>query len=147
RRISGINDSLLSVGKKCGKGEEAQALVERLKEEVQAIQRDVEKKRKPSPPRVLLVIGGALNEHDIRSLFISGGDGYFTDLLDLAYAKNVYEGQTIAVPLLSSEGIKALAPDLVIEIVPPELVEKFPEDTLRKAWQKFAQLEAIEMRQ
>jgi len=134
--LAGIDRSLVEVGDPCGLGGAAADLQAELADRRMQIKKMVAGRK---PPRVLVVVGrGAADD-----LFISGKDGYYHDLLELAGGASVYDGSTVSFPNLGAEGILRLNPDAVIEVV-GEIPGTGPSaEEVHRFWSAYPSLAAV----
>ena len=91
----------------------------------------------------MVAVGRNLNEVSLGGIYISGRDGFYDQLLELAGGTNVYRQRTIALPAISAEGIQNLNPQVIVDIAPalgPTVREK--EDLVR-AWDFAAGVDAV----
>jgi iron complex transport system substrate-binding protein len=113
RSLGGIKESLRTVGALCGVETAAQRERDRLDRFEQEIKR---RTQGVAPLRVMVVVGHVVRGKE-ASIYISGKDGFYTDILSLLGATNVHSATTIALPTVSHEGISVLNPDAIIEII------------------------------
>ena len=73
-------------------------------------------------PRILISVGRAMHEGGVLRITTCGRGGFYDNLLEMAGGVNAYEGP-VPYPALSPEGVLALKPDFIIEIM-PDLREK-----------------------
>ena len=114
RSVDGVLRSLELIGSACDAAQMAQALVKRLEHEVALV-------APPFPAKsvrtmVLIANSGA---SDLRALYVSGRDGFYSDLLRLVGAQNVFESPTGELSGVSAETLLALAPDLILVVGSP----------------------------
>ena len=114
RSVKGIKDSYRAIGERCGIQTAAERKLQALGEREQAVQRAVAGK---GEVRTLVVVGRTQQRGEVSSVYVSGSDGFYSDVLRLAGAVNVNRSPTIALPLLSPEGLNVLKPDAIVEIV------------------------------
>ncbi|MFM1918635.1 MAG: hypothetical protein RLZZ303_269, partial [Candidatus Hydrogenedentota bacterium] len=87
--------------------------------------------------RVLLVVGRDLSDTAMREIYAAGPQGFLNDLLTAAGADNALKDSLAEYPILTAEGIVALNPDRVFEIVDgPKLSPEAMEASLA-AWSKL----------
>ncbi len=115
RSLAGIMKSITQVGELCGVSERANELSTKLSAEIKSISEQYGGKKLK---RVLVVVAEESGSGGAKSYFLSGTDGYFSDVLKMVQGKNVVETATYGHPSLSAEGILALDPDNIIEILP-----------------------------
>lgn len=117
RSLAGIMKSITQVGDICGVADRAGELTVKLSAEIKRISEQYSGKKLK---RVLVVVAEESGSGDAKSYFLSGTDGYFSDVLKMVGGKNVVETATYGHPSLSAEGVLALDPDNIIEILPVE---------------------------
>ena len=118
RNIAGIIESYRIVGKRCAIESRAEERIRALKSvEAEVATRCRAARGGSAPLRVMVVVGRAGTARQGAPLYISGSDGFYSDLLKLLGADNVQSGTTVAVPTISHEGILALNPDVILEVV------------------------------
>lgn len=134
KNVSGIISSIQNVGALCGREEQAKRLRTELEERIEGVQQRV---RNQPKVRVMIVVGGA----GPGSLYVSGKDGFYSELLSLAGGENVYQGLTTSIPTLSVEGLLKLDPNIIIEITTdPEMGSQLKRED---SWQQFPGLRAV----
>ena len=141
--ISGIKDSYRAIGRMCGVVERANTLVaelERREGEVGARCNHL-KVSTTARQRVMVVVGRAREGSRHTAIYISGRDGFYSDLVSLVGGINVRDGGTISMPTLSAEGILKLAPDVIFEVVSADDGEI--DRSYAEFWREFPQLAAV----
>ena len=91
--------------------------------------------------RTMVVVGRTREGSEDSGVYLSGRDGYYSELLQLVGATNVHARGTVAVPGLSQEGIMALAPDAVIEIV--NVDDHSDRSESMRFWNHFSSVPAV----
>jgi iron complex transport system substrate-binding protein len=137
RSLAGIKQSLKVIAEVCDVQASAKSeliRLEGLEEELARRTQGVDQKR------VMIVVGHATAARD-ASIYISGSDAFYSDILALLGAKNVHEKQTMAVPTLSHEGISKLDPDVIVEIVNADDTTGVAE--VERFWRQFSGLKAV----
>ncbi|HEX7900853.1 MAG TPA: helical backbone metal receptor [Planctomycetota bacterium] len=130
RTVAGILDSFLAVSRACGVPERGVALRAELEARLAKIKEAAKGRRRP---RVLISVGRAMNEGSALRIATCGRGGFYDELLEMVGAENAYEGR-VPYPSLSPEGVLALKPDVILEIM-PDLKEKgVSEEGLLKDW-------------
>lgn len=112
-RVAGINDSLKIIGSRCGAQQAAESRLAEWRRAESRIQQAVKGTR---PIRTLVVVGRAAQGNSLSAIYVSGSDGFYTDVLALAGAVNVHDKPTVALPVVSPEGLLALRPEAILEI-------------------------------
>lgn len=137
RSLTGIKESLKTVATVCdveAAAREELTRIEGLEHEIMRRTQGVEKKR------VMVVVGHATNTSD-SSIYVSGNDAFYSDILELLGAANVHENTTMAVPTLTHEGIAKLNPDVIVEIVNADDSTRVAE--VEAFWRQFSELKAV----
>jgi len=136
--VNAILDSLESIGEYCGNKEDADALVNKLKSEITEVKerlKDVKKVR-------TLVTVGRGETGSGSSVYASGKDGYYNDLLELAGGENVNTGITMGFPIISQEGLMSVNPEAIIEIIMPGAIKK-QQLNPANVWHQMHSLDAV----
>ncbi|MBC8206082.1 MAG: ABC transporter substrate-binding protein [Kiritimatiellales bacterium] len=110
-RVDEVMQSILIIGEACGAEAEAQQLFQCL--EATALRhRDLSEHRKP---KVLVCIG---HDEQLTRMYVAARNTFYDDLINLAGGINACEQAAIKYPEISPEGLRAIDPDLVIDISP-----------------------------
>lgn len=113
RSIAGILGSIETLGRLCGAAPRAKELTAELQSGVARITAS----RPNGPPvRTMIVVGGGNEGRVLKSVFVSGRDGFYDELVRLAGGENVLKGGTTNVPTVSAEGLLALDPEVIIQV-------------------------------
>lgn len=115
--VAGIKESLTRVATTCGVESVAEKMLARLGEQEDEIRTRCNGGKNADPTRVMVVVGRTREGSLDSGVYISGRDGFYSDVLKLVGATNVHTQATIAIPSLSSEGIRSLAPDAILEVI------------------------------
>ncbi|MGE4490463.1 MAG: ABC transporter substrate-binding protein [Kiritimatiellales bacterium] len=110
-RIRDIMDSILIIGKACGAEQEAQELFQTLEKQLAGFSNAW---KTDSPPRVLVCVG---HDETLTRMYVAGTNTFYDDLIRLAGGTNACAGSG-GYPEISPEGLAALHPDVVIDILP-----------------------------
>jgi iron complex transport system substrate-binding protein len=140
RSVRGIINSIAAIGEACRAAGKAQELVNDLETRITRVHR---KTSNLPRTRVMVAVGRNLNETSLGGIYISGRDGFYDQLLELAGGTNVYRQRTIALPAISAEGIQNLNPHVIVDIAPalgPIVREK--EDLIR-TWDFAVGVDAV----
>jgi iron complex transport system substrate-binding protein len=89
----------------------------------------------------MVVVGRTREGSSQTGVYVSGHDGFYSDIVALLGGVNVHQGRTVAVPTLSAEGIMKLAPDVIIDILNEDDEER--EADYRKFWAQFSSVPAV----
>lgn len=140
RSLAGILDSVDAVGRVCGVEERARRLRGEMEAEIGRIR---EKTKGTRPRRVLVVVGRGDPGPVARNVFVSGRDGFYTDLLRLAGAENVYAGLTSGVASLSPEALAALQPEVILEVIQDFEERGWSLADIRRSWAPLDYIPAV----
>ncbi len=126
--VSGIYDSIMTIGQAAGVSERAEKLVAKIKSRIERVRKRNEGKPRP---RVLFVMG-----YDHPSTCGSGT--YLDELIRIAGGINVAAQRHEGWPTINAEIILALKPDVLICLTNPSEVE-----AARKYWMSLRELPAV----
>ena len=115
--LAGIKQSYQKIGELCGVGAEARARLADLATQEAAVRSSCASSSGSQLTRVLVVVGRTREGSESSGVYVSGKDGFYSELLNILSAQNVNSEITVSLPALSSEGIVKLNPDVIIEIV------------------------------
>jgi ABC-type Fe3+-hydroxamate transport system substrate-binding protein len=73
---------------------------------------------------------------------VSGKDGFYSSILSLLGMKNVNAESTISLPTISPEGILALNPEVIVEVVGQD--DPMREEDRAALWKRYPQLPAVQ---
>lgn len=142
--LAGIKASYTEIGAVCGVAESAEkklAEFARVERELASRCASVEGRR---PKRIMVVVGRALEAGANPSVYISGRDGFYSELIGLIGGVNAHSGSTIAVPTLSKEGLMKLDPDVIFEVINRDDPVRATE--AHKLWSGYQELSAVRER-
>ena len=142
RSVRGIKESLLRIGQVCGRQTQAAQVLAQIDERVARVQRKV---AGAARVRTLIVVGDGSPASGIRGLFVSGQDGFYDELLDMAGGTNVFKNTTASVPALAAEGLLALNPDLILHVTPGSSggAPQLNQQQVSAMWSEFPSLAAV----
>jgi len=136
--VSGILNSLTKIANTCGVNAAGIKTKLELSKRIDQLRGRAGKIR----PRVMVVIGsgGAAN---IKNLFISGSDGFYSELLRILGAENVYRQSTESLASLSAESLLTLNPEVIITITNSEETLGYDHEKIMREWQEFSGVQAV----
>lgn len=141
--LKGIRASYSKVADFCGISEHAEMKLGAFADRERSLAASCRDSRGSSAPRRVMIVVGRTREGSADSgVYVSGSDGFYSDVVSLLGAVNVHAGRTVAVPSLSAEGIRALAPDVVIDIV--NVDDPADERGFEAFWRQFPELPAVQ---
>ncbi len=113
--VADVLAGLLALGKACGVPELAEAEAARIVGEVDSIREKTQ--RATSRPRVLVSVSRELSEPRVSSFYSAGRRTFYNELVELAGGINVSDGERVAYPRISQEGLTVLNPDVILDLV------------------------------
>ncbi len=137
--VANILESIRRLGEICGVQARGQELTLQLEAAVSAAR---ERSRKRGLRRVMLAVSND-GQIDFKSLYISGSDGFYSDLLKILGAVNVFESKTSAIGSVSSEALLGLNPDTIIIINSGSKRVVRSQNELLSLWSDFAGIDAV----
>ena len=138
--IEGILDSITSIGDACGAGERAGAIVEDIQARLARIQRKTAGRPRP---RVMFAIDRTLDVRGIEDVYVAGHDGHIDRIIELAGGRNALDEGTARFPVVSSEGILKINPEVIVDLVPGLAARFCDSATVRADWDQLSQVEAV----
>lgn len=136
--LSGIKESIVRVGDECGESIQATQLVASLEQEEKNL---AVKVPEGGTLNALVVVGRTSEGRKTSGVYVSGRDGFYSEILTLLKIENVNKRQTVAMPTISIEGIAQLNPDIVIEIV--NIDDEVENASLSEYWRQFSSIKAV----
>jgi iron complex transport system substrate-binding protein len=131
-------DSFTEVGRASGHAREADALVARLRMQLQALRARVAGRPRP---RTLLVLDR--QPGTLRELYASGGIGFTQDMLEAAGGQNVFTDIKSESVQPSTETLLARAPEAIIEVRAEGLIAPTAVASERNVWSALPSLPAV----
>jgi iron complex transport system substrate-binding protein len=139
-----LADALESMGTLAaavGRGAEGEALVSRIRAELDAISRE---RAGSERPRVLVVAGR--NPGTLEEIYVAGGRSFMGELTSIAGGENVFQDSAVLYPRVSKEEIVARDPEVILELfdVTGQISGDEPDsDALLAAWGLLPTLSAV----
>ncbi|MBN8547735.1 MAG: ABC transporter substrate-binding protein [Deltaproteobacteria bacterium] len=140
RTLRGIDDSIRRIGALCGQPQQAGVMADDILRRIEVVKARV--KGRPEV-RTMVVVGESSGDGTLTSLFLSGTDGFYNEVLSLAGGRNVVTSKTLGISTISAEGVMHLNPDVVIEIVLANGGQQLNHATIRQAWSDVPSVAAV----
>lgn len=137
-RLADIERTVLELGAILKKEEEAKTLVEDFKDKIRAIQERV--KDRPRP-RVLLTVSRRPDE--IANILTTGRGTFLNDMITIAGGVNVFGDVDAPWPQVSPESILARQPEVIIELMPGEIIGENRKIEIVEQWRKVGKMPAV----
>ncbi len=139
RTVGGIHQSFSTIGETCGASVRAQAALRDFEQR----ERDLKERLRGVPPLQTLVVVGRTHEGSrLSGVYVSGNDGFYSDILSLVGSTNVNKQRTVAVPTISPEGLLSLGAQAIVEIV-SENDGPVDEAKLQSFWMQYPRNPAV----
>jgi iron complex transport system substrate-binding protein len=140
KTVNGIIESFRTIGRVCGKGAEGRRMANQYERQLEWIR---EKTESLQHPRVLLSLDRAFGRGYLADVYIVGADDYFDRIIELAGGVNAYRESKVRYPVVSSEGILWLNPDVIVDLAPKSVVENIGREEIAADWDELPQIEAV----
>ena len=88
---------------------------------------------KNSGKKVMILVGRDYESSSVKDAYIVGKDGFLNEIIALSGAENVYQGE-MPYPKIQLEGIIALNPDIVIDVITASNLTPEKLGFLKKSW-------------
>jgi iron complex transport system substrate-binding protein len=138
--VPGIRDSITAIGRACG----AEAKAAEVLGDIDARLSRVREKVAGRPrPRVLVVVNRNLGSGRLEDVYVASGEGHLGTVLELAGGQNAYRQGPEGFPIVSSEGILHIDPEVIIDVVSDESWARWGEEAIRADWQQVREVEAV----
>ena len=141
--IEDILESIMIIGQSCGVPEKADRLVGQLKARIKTIEERTENLDKQ---RVLVCVERNITAGTFGAVYIAGQDGFYSKMIELAGGVNAYTGR-IKFPKVGHEGIIAMNPNVIIDVVSDIESRRLDAEQLREQWEELAEVEAVKKKQ
>lgn len=140
KTIPDILEAMIQIGEAADKQKEAADWVENANSEMEQVRRAVEGLKRP---RVLVSMTRVFETGDISEVYVAGKNNFYDDLIELAGGVNAYDGSIIKTPAVSAEGIIALNPEIILDLVPDVDEMHISPDKALAQWQSLSAVSAI----
>ncbi|MDR1521205.1 MAG: helical backbone metal receptor [Planctomycetota bacterium] len=140
RSLPGLLASFARLGEICSAAGKAGELERELAE---AFRAPTDKNR--VRPSLLVLLGRSYGQGGIANAYAIGKDRLYDRLIAAAGCRNAYQGD-LAYPVLSTEGVAAMNPDIIAEITYAEMGSDLPAETLLRDWEGIPNLKAARNR-
>jgi iron complex transport system substrate-binding protein len=94
-------------------------------------------------PRTLVVVGHEIGAGAVRSVWAAGPDTFYEDVLEIAGATNALDDTIVRYPELSREGLAALDPDAIIDVVAGINQRNLEIEEIVDGWNALTELRAV----
>jgi iron complex transport system substrate-binding protein len=94
-------------------------------------------------PRVLVVVGHQVGDDAVRSVWAAGPDTFYDGVVRVAGGVNAVDSGPASYPELSREGLAAVDPDVVIDVIAGLEERDLTIGAVRAGWRRLAELRAV----
>ena len=140
KTIDGIIESFRTIGRVCGRGPEGRRMARQIGERLNSIRNKTKDAQRPS---VLLVMDRTFQNDRLSDIYVAGADKYFDTIIDAAGGRNVCRIESVRNPVVSSEGIIWLDPDVIIDLVWPDALRQYDRKKIIDDWSELPQVKAV----
>lgn len=138
--IDGILASIEAIGRTCDEEQNAEKLLADINGRLERVRRKTEGLPRP---RVLVVVQRTLGIGAIEDTYIAGRDGHLDRIIELAGGQNAYQQGAARFPVVASEGLLTLNPDVIIDLTPGVTKSKLDQEAMAADWQQLDELRAV----
>ncbi len=140
RSIGEILNTITIIGSICNSEKSASELLSKIESLMKTIEDKTEGKKQP---RVLFSIGRTLGSSSLKEVYVAGKNTFFDELITYAGGVNAFEGNDIAYPEISREGLLYLNPDVIIDMVPVSGENNPDVSLIAKDWDCVPDINAV----
>jgi len=137
--VGDILESIELIGKRCGAWERAGALADSLRRRIERVADGVDPE---SRPRVLVCVSREYGTTP-GAVYAAGAATFYGELVEAAGGVNAVEQRSPYYPLLSTEGLIHLAPDVILEIVPEKVRKGLESRSPSADWKALEAVPAV----
>ncbi len=138
--VQGILASVETIATRCGVEQRGRDLVEGLRRALDEVATAVEGRDRP---RVLVVVGREPGGGRVGTLWAAAADTFYDDVIELAGGVNAISNTVIRYPELSREGLIAVDPDVIMDIVADGGARGLSPETVAADWLELEDLRAV----
>ncbi len=138
--LDAILQSIRKVGRACGEESRGVALATDIENRLERLRR----KTADSPrPRTLFVIERTLGARRIADVHVASKDGFFDKIATAAGGATVSCEGPVSFPLVSSEGILKLNPEVIIDLSPGLNQSGLSKEEMLADWETLSTVDAV----
>ena len=134
--ISGFIDSLPVIASKCGMDRDIGNVVNEYKKVLKPVETDGKKQK------VMFVVGRDYHSGSVKDVYLAGSDGFYSEIIKAGGLENVYKG-SLTYPKIQIEGIIAMNPDIIVDIITTKQFSAEDEKELKSVWKKLKDVKAV----
>jgi iron complex transport system substrate-binding protein len=138
--VAGVLGSVTAIADRCGVPAKGRAVAGALRTSLDRVASAVSGRTRP---RVLVVVGRSPGGGRIGALWAAAPDTFYDDVVELAGGVNVIEATGIRYPELSREGLLALDPDVIFDVVADGGARGIDPASAAGDWRELDELRAV----
>ncbi len=138
--VGDVLQSMTVLGRACGVADRGEVLHRSIEERMAEVTRMVADRPRP---RTLVVVGHEIGASTVPSVWAAGPDTFYDDVLELAGGSNAVETGLALYPELSREGMTALDPDVVLDVIAAVESRNIDLALVRLGWNSMTELRAV----
>jgi len=138
--VTGVLQSVTALADICGVPERGAAVRAALEQRLATVRQAVQQR---SQPRVVVVVGRELGEGMVRSVWAAGPETFYDDVLGIAGGVNAVAVGLVRYPEISREGLVALDPDVILDVVAGLDERGLDAEAVRADWANLGELRAV----
>ncbi len=138
--IDGVLESFSAIGRACGEGERAARVRGKMERRLERVRR---KTAGLARPRVMFAIDRILGTGRLETVYVAGPDGFFDKMIELAGGQNAFQGGKVRFPVVSSEGILRINPEVIVDMVSGMSERRPAEAAILADWQQLPEVDAV----
>ncbi len=143
KKIEDILSAITAIGKACDAGREADSLVSSLRSRIDKVRTRTENMARP---KTLVTIGRDFEERMLGKIYVAGRETYFNEIIEIAGGVNACGAELVRYPVLSAEGVLAIDPEVIVELVPGADLEGYSREKLILPWKRLGSVAAVKGR-
>lgn len=140
KTVDQICSSIRTIGYACGVGQRADEIVGDIRSRMQNIR---ERSVSSHGPRVLISVERTTGSGSLRDVYAAGKNTFYDELIIAAGGVNTLEDSSIPYPVLSAEGLLALNPDIIIDMIPGLEESGLDRTALIREWGSVGSVNAV----
>lgn len=127
--LESIKTTIKKIGKILNKEKKAEDIVSDINTKLDSLKNIINNKK------IMIVISPRLDLN--RSIYISGNNLYFNDIIEYSGNKNAYQSKSKSQPVVNLEKIINMNPDIVILLAPFMHKQNLTKEQLKSSWKKL----------
>lgn len=127
--LESIQNTILKIGNILNKQSRAEAIIEEINTNLDSLKNIIKDKK------IMVVISPRLDLN--RSVYISGNNLYFNDIIKYSGNQNAYQSKSKSQPVVNMEKIINMNPDIVVLLAPFMHSQNLTKEQLKSSWKKL----------